>query len=63
MRMSKGSVKVELEDIEEWRDYAARKGFKRLSDLTRFALFQYRAKYPLKDSKTVRFSSPQREKK
>jgi hypothetical protein len=52
--MAKGTIQFVVQDKEAWTEYAKRKGFKSAGDLARFVLYQYEARYPIKDLVHVR---------
>ena len=44
--MPKGVIKLTVEDLDFWKDYAKSKGFKSVSLLAHVALYQYEARHP-----------------
>jgi hypothetical protein len=41
----KGEIRFKVQDMEEIKKYAQEKGFIRVGDLARFALYQYMTRY------------------
>ncbi len=50
----KNVISFTVEDKAEWIAFAKARGFTGASDLARFALVQYKIRYPLKSLKAVK---------
>lgn len=50
----KGVISFTIDDREFWDRYAKERGFRTASDLARFAIVQYEARYRSKERKDVK---------